>query len=86
MRALPEIETMAAIGVAGASYVPYLRTTDHVERMVHVVVADRMLEIRHHNSEQRIKALSAQIGSKVGSVVGKALSAALQSIARAMRG
>jgi len=85
MTALPEIVAAAGLVQAGMSHRELLRSTDEVEVMADIAIAQLVNEKERANLDQRNENLAIMIGNRVGSLVGNRVGEALREIARAMR-
>lgn len=68
--------------LADLNHRPFLHSRDEAERMVEVAVAKKVAERREKDRHAERRNLAIEVGN----IVGEHVSAALQSIARAMRG
>jgi len=84
--ALPEIQAMSQLAMAGMSHRVLLTTEDAVERSVEQAIAERVLQDRTNHEVARDKNIAIDISNRVGAHVGASLNQALQAIARAMAG
>ena len=82
MKALPAIDTMAGLVLAGMDHRAFVVTTDPVIRLLDVAVGERVLIEQGKQAEQRRQNLATEIGNRVGSIVARAP----RNIAQALRG
>lgn len=81
MKALPAIEAMAVLTQAGMDHRPFLKTVDPLERMVDLIVAERVNDVNFANADQRLQNQANATGNRVGTIVAQAL----RDLAQAMR-
>lgn len=75
---------MTMLAFVGLDHHAYMRSTDPLERMVDVIVGERLGKMRVAQQEGMAKAIGAETGNRVGPIVGRGLSEAMRAIGRAM--